>query len=129
MLCMLAARDFARRRDRLRLFIMRHRYVGDESRSAGASRRICEFYPRFPAPRWNYANVISVTILMAFLPFRRTRFTLVALGDRATSEEYIAYANHALSCRSSKMLIGINFDPAVRFRRKFQRKFRDQRAR
>lgn len=44
MLCMLAARDSAerraaygaaRRRDRLlRLFIMRHRYVGDESRSA-----------------------------------------------------------------------------------------------
>lgn len=140
MLCMLAARDFAEQRDRLRLFIMRHRYVG--GMKAGPQEHLGEFANFTRAggsrPGWNYANVISclLLILMAFYRSVGPRFTLLSLAGeqprRNLGRIYRSCKSRFIACRFSETFIGISHKlynlgyDSVAFRENFSANQRDR---
>lgn len=77
-------------------------------RNISANLRIL---PTVPAPGVELCerDILSVTILIAFSRSAGRDLPCGTWGTRkATSKEYITHVNHALSCRFSKMFIGIS---------------------
>lgn len=107
---MLAARDFAKRRDRLRLFIMRHRYVGDESRSAANISANLRILPGGSCPSVELCerDILSVTILMAFSRSAARDLLCRTWGSRDLGENISLMQIAPYRVVFSKMLIDVS---------------------